>query len=85
MYFGLTFVPVSFFSPRLVHNVAYRLALLISVGGLVLLALAGPGDDLQTTLGAMGLVGAGLLVGLGALLKVLGYVEEGAADIDESS
>ena len=42
------------------HNVAYRLALLISVGGLVLLAMAGPGDDLQTTLGAMGLVGAGL-------------------------
>ncbi|WP_263784316.1 hypothetical protein [Salinibacter grassmerensis] len=67
------------------HNVAYRLALLISVGGLVLLALAGPGDDLRTTLGTMGLVGAGLLVGLGALLRFLGYVEEGAADMDESS
>ncbi len=66
------------------HNVAYRLALLISVGGLVLLALAGPGDDLQTTLGAMGFIVAGLLVGLGALLKVLGYVGEGAADMDES-
>ncbi|ABC44185.1 hypothetical protein SRU_0048 [Salinibacter ruber DSM 13855] len=78
------FSPLSFFSPRSVHNVAYRLALLISVGGLVLLAMAGPGDDLQTTLGAMGLVGAGLLVGLGALLRFLGYIEEGAADRDGS-
>jgi hypothetical protein len=50
----------------------------------VLLAMAGPGDDLQTTLGAMGLVGAGLLVGLGALLRFLGYIEEGAADRDGS-
>ncbi|WP_232798362.1 hypothetical protein [Salinibacter altiplanensis] len=65
------------------HNVVYRIALLMSVGGLVLLALAGPGDDLQTTLGAMGLVGAGLLVGLGTLLKVLGYVGEGAADAED--
>lgn len=62
------------------QNVAYRLALLISIGGLVLLAMAGPGDDLQTTLGAVGLVGAGLLMGFGKALDLLGYVEEGAAD-----
>lgn len=66
------------------QSVANRLALLVSVGGLVLLALAGPGDDLQTTVGVLGLVGAGLLVGLGAVLKLLGYVGEGAADEDES-
>lgn len=65
------------------QNVAYRLALLISIGGLVLLAMAGPGDDLQTTLGAVGLVGAGLLMGLGKALDLLGYVEEGATDPEE--
>jgi len=31
----------------------------------------------------MGLVGAGLLLGLGKVLDVLGYVEEGATDADE--
>jgi len=48
-----------------------------------LLGTAGPDDNLQTLLGVMGLVGAGLLLGLGKVLDVLGYVEEGATDADE--
>ncbi len=67
------------------HTVASRLALLVGIGGLALLMMAGPGDDFRTTLGVVGLVGAGLLVGLGGLLKVLGYVEEGAADAEDRS
>ena len=74
---------VSFPESPLVQTVASRLALLVGIGGLALLLMAGPGDDLRTTLGVVGLVGAGLLVGLGGLLKVLGYVEEGAADAED--
>jgi hypothetical protein len=74
---------VSFSESPLVQTVASRLALLVGIGGLALLLMAGPGDDLRTTLGMVGLVGAGLLVGLGGLLKVLGYVEEGAADAED--
>jgi len=66
-----------------VRSIAPRLAALVCVGGLVLLGTAGPDDNLQTLLGVMGLVGAGLLLGLGKVLDVLGYVEEGATDADE--
>lgn len=66
------------------HNLAYRLALLAGIGGLVLLMMAGPGDDVRSPLGVVVLIVAGLLVGLGKALDVLGYVEEGAADAEDS-
>ena len=66
-----------------VHNLAYRLALLSSIAGLVLLTTAGSGDDVRTPLGVALLAAAGLLVGLGKALNVLGYVEEGATDAEE--
>jgi len=66
-----------------VPTLASRLALLVGIGGLVLLVMAGPGDSLRTILGVMGLAGAGLLVGLGKALTVLGYVEDGAADAED--
>ena len=66
-----------------VHNLAYRLALLAGIGGLVLLTIAGSGDDIRTPLGMVLLVAAGLLVVLGKALDLLGYVEEGAADTEE--
>jgi len=54
-----------------VHNLAYRLALLSSIAGLVLLTTAGSGDDVRTPLG------------VALLAAVLGYVEEGATDAEE--
>lgn len=65
------------------HNIAYRLALLAGIGGLVLLTIAGSGDDVRTPLGVAMIVVAGLLVGLGKIIDVLGYVEEGATDAEE--
>ena len=62
------------------QNVAYRLALLAGIGGLVLLMVAGSGNDLRTPLGMMVLASAGLLAGLGKVLDVLGYVRDGATD-----
>lgn len=66
-----------------VHNLAYRLALLAGVGGLVLLTIAGSGDDIRTPLGVALIAGGGLLVGLGKAVDVLGYVQEGATDTEE--
>lgn len=62
------------------RNAAYRLALLSGVGGLVLLTVAPQGGGLKTSLGTALLFVAALLVGLGAMIDLLGYVEEGAAD-----
>ncbi|MFB6273582.1 MAG: hypothetical protein ABEL51_11875 [Salinibacter sp.] len=67
------------------HNLAYRLALLVGIGGLVLLSIAGSGDDVRTPLGVSVLAVAGLLAGLGKALDVLGYVEEGATDAEDPS
>ncbi|MFB6097767.1 MAG: hypothetical protein ABEK84_01350 [Salinibacter sp.] len=64
-------------------NVAYRLALLAGLGGLVLLTVAGSGDDVRTPLGVAVLAVALLLAGLGKALDVLGYVEEGATDAED--
>ena len=64
----------------LVHNVAYRLALLASIGGIILLVVGGPGDDVKNTLGVTALAVAGLLAGLGKAVDVLGYVQDGATD-----
>lgn len=63
-----------------VRNVAYRLALLASIGGIVLLVVGGPGDDVKNTLGVTALAVAGLLAGLGKAVDVLGYVQDGATD-----
>lgn len=65
------------------QNVAYRLALLAGIGGLVLLMVAGSGDDVRTPLGVAVLAVAGLLAGLGKAIDLLGYVEEGATDTEE--
>jgi len=65
------------------QNVAYRLAFVASIGGLVLLMTAGSGDDVRTPLGVAVLAGAVLLAGVGKTLDVLGYVEEGATDAEE--
>ncbi len=65
------------------HNLAYRLALLAGVGGLVLLTIAGPGDDLRTPLGVAVLGAAVLLFVLGKAVDLLGYVQEGATDTEE--
>ena len=62
------------------HNLAYRLALLAGIGGIVLLVVGGPGDDVKNTLGVTALAVAGLLAGLGKAIDVLGYVREGATD-----
>ena len=66
------------------QNVAYRLALLAGIGGLVLLTIAGSGDDVRTPLGVAVLAAAALLVGVGKAIDLLGYVEEGATDAEES-
>jgi len=66
-----------------VHNLAYRLALLAGIGGLVLLTIAGSGDDVRTPLGVALLAVAALLAGLGKAVDLLGYVEEGATDAEE--
>lgn len=65
------------------HNLAYRLALLAGIGGLVLLTVAGSGDDMRTPLGVVVLAVAAFLAGLGKAIDLLGYVEEGATDADE--
>ncbi len=65
------------------HNLAYRLALLAGIGGLVLLTIAGSGDDVRTPLGVAVLAAAALLVGVGKAIDLLGYVEEGATDAEE--
>ena len=65
------------------HNLAYRLALLAGIGGLVLLTIAGSGDDVRTPLGVALLAVAALLAGLGKAVDLLGYVEEGATDTEE--
>jgi hypothetical protein len=65
------------------HNLAYRLALLAGIGGLVLLTVAGSGDDVRTPLGVAVLAAAALLVGVGKAIDLLGYVEEGATDAEE--
>jgi len=65
------------------RNGAYSLAFLATVFGLVLLAMAGPGDGLSTSLGAVLVVVAILLAGLGKGLDLLGYVHEGATEGDE--
>ena len=62
------------------HNLAYRLALLAGIGGIVLLVVGGPGDDVKNTLGVAALAVAGLLAGLGKAIDVLGYVRDGATD-----
>lgn len=74
-------IPVAYFV--LMQNAAYRLALLAGIGGLVLLMLAGPGDDIRTTLGVAVLGAAVLLAGLGKVIDVLGYVRDGATDAEE--
>lgn len=67
------------------HNAAYRLAFVASIGGLVLLLTARPGDDVRTPLGVAVLAGAVLLAGVGKALDVLGYVEEGATDTEDQT
>jgi len=72
-------LPILHFHPSM-QNAAYRLALLSGVGGLVLVTIAPQGGSLYTSLGTALLLVAALLVGVGAVIDVLGYVEEGAAD-----
>lgn len=67
------------------QNVAYRLALLAGIGGVLALMTAAPGDSLQTTLGGAVLAGSVLMVGLGKVIDLLGHVRDGAADAEESS
>ena len=81
----MTITPSPLVTPLVpMQNVAYRLALLAGIGGLVLLMVAGPGDDVRTPLGVVVLAAAGLLAGLGKVVDLLGYVEEGATDAEES-
>lgn len=65
------------------QNPAYRLALLAGVGGLVLLMWASQGSGVKTPLGTALIAAAGLLLGLGKIIDLLGYVKEGATDADE--
>lgn len=62
------------------QNVAYRLSLLTVIGGLVLLMIAERGSDIKTPLGVALIGGAVLLAGIGKLVDLLGYVEEGATE-----
>jgi len=64
------------------RNGAYSFAFLAVVGGLVLLMIADQ-DDVLTPLGVILLVLSLLLTGLGKVIDVLGYVQEGAADPDD--
>lgn len=66
------------------RNIAYRLALVAALVGLVLLTVAGSGDDVRNPLGVSLLAVAALLAGVGKALDVLGYVEEGATDAHDS-
>ena len=65
------------------RNAAYRLALLAGIGGLLLLMWAPQGSGMETPLGTALLAVAGLLVGLGTVIDLLGYVEEGATDTED--
>lgn len=65
------------------QNAAYRLALLAGVGGLLLLMWAPQGGGVENTLGTTLLAVAGLLVGLGTVIDLLDYVEEGATDAED--
>lgn len=65
------------------QNAAYRLALLAGVGGFVLLMVAPQGSSMKTSLGTALLLVAGLLVGVGGMIDLLGYVKEGATDAEE--
>ena len=65
------------------QNAAYRLALLAGIGGLLLLMWAPQGGGMETPLGTALLAVAGLLVGLGTVIDLLGYVEEGATDTED--
>lgn len=65
------------------QNAAYRLALLAGVGGLLLLMWAPQGGGVENTLGTALLAVAGLLVGLGTVIDLLDYVEEGATDTED--
>ena len=65
------------------QNAAYRLALLAGIGGLLLLMWAPQGGGVETPLGTALLAVAGLLVGLGTVIDLLGYVEEGATDAED--
>ena len=62
------------------QNPAYSLAALSVIGGLVLLMIADQGAGLYTPLGTALLVVAIVLVGIGKLIDLLGYVQEGASD-----
>lgn len=64
------------------QNIAYRLALVAGVGGLVLLMIGGP-DDIETPLGVAMLAVAVVLAGLGATIDLLGHVRDGATDSEE--
>jgi hypothetical protein len=65
------------------QNAAYRLALLAAIGGLLLLMWAPQGGGVENALGTALLAVAGLLVGLGTVIDLLGYVEEGATDAED--
>lgn len=63
------------------RNGAYTLAALATVGGLVLLMIAGQGDY-RSALGTVLLAAALLLAGLGKGIDLLGHVKDGATDPD---
>ncbi|PSQ70210.1 MAG: hypothetical protein BRD31_04125 [Bacteroidetes bacterium QH_2_64_26] len=65
------------------RNAAHRLALLAGIGGLLLLMWAPQGGGMETPLGTALLAVAGLLVGLGTVIDLLGYVEEGATNAED--
>ena len=64
------------------RNGAYTLAFIAALAGLVLLTV-GHSDGVETALGTVLLVVAPLLMGIGKVIDVLGYVRDGAADSDE--
>jgi len=64
------------------RNGAYTLASIAALAGLVLL-MVGHSDGVETALGTVLLVVAPLLMGIGKVIDVLGYVRDGAADPDE--
>lgn len=62
------------------QNVAYRLAFLAVLGGVILFALADQGDGLYTSLGTTLLIGGLVLAATGKGIDLLGYVHEGASE-----
>jgi hypothetical protein len=64
------------------RNGAYTLAFFAALGGLVLL-MVGRSDGFETALGTVLLIVAPLLAGVGKIIDLLGYVQEGAAEPDE--